>query len=159
MTEDPVVLSRANYDFWNEKVLQLRAERDRLEQDLAFFKSSRPQREGDVVSDAGLELAAQLADTQLLRRALAQLVETCRVHCHGSQALEPALLFAEAALDDTSHEGWMRRMREHHEAVMVERYDDCRRNGRHLETRWSSDEPPQCTHCERLLNPNTPDGL
>lgn len=28
-----------------------------------------------------------------------------------------------------------------------------------LQTRWSSDEPPQCTHCERLVDLNTPEGL
>lgn len=109
--------------------------------------------------DAALEMAAsELSDKQQLRRALDQLVISCEHYHPDSPGLVAALVFARGALEDTSHEGWLRRMRERRQAVLTERYAECRQAGQHIEVEYTYNEHPRCIHCEQFLK-NTPTGL
>jgi len=106
----------------------------------------------DGERDAALELVAQeYSDKQQLRRALLQLVESCRALYPDSLTLAPALIFAQAALDDTSHEGWLRRMRERRQAELAERAAECERGG-HPEVERTYMGPPRCTYCEQFVD-------
>lgn len=104
------------------------------------------------MSDASMEmLASELSDKQQLRRALDQLVESCRAAHPNDPALAPALLFAQAALDDTSYEGWLRKMERQRQARQAERVAECERSG-HPELRYDyMDTGPRCTHCEQVV--------
>jgi hypothetical protein len=104
------------------------------------------------MSDASMEmLASELSDKQQLRRALDQLVESCRATHPDDPALAPALLFAQYALDDTSHEGWLRKMEKRRRAMQAERIAECERYG-HPEIRYDCiDTGPRCTSCEQVV--------
>ncbi len=102
----------------------------------------------DDIASIGL---GYMADARQLRQALAQLVETCRVHYHGSHILEAPLLFAEAALEDTSPAGQVRRMERQQAAHTAARTAECERAGRHLSVRLEADQPPRCDHCGREI--------
>jgi hypothetical protein len=101
-------------------------------------------------------LQGELDDKQQLRRALSALVDAVFMHVGRAELpeqaktpLDSALQQASQALDDTSHEGWLRRMRQQKAALSAARFAECQANGRHLEVLYTSDEPPRCTHCER----------